>query len=265
MSEIPGLGDAAGLYLASLPAEKQGESQHEIYKFIRWFGRDRAFDNISPAQLDDYSDNAARSDPGHVEKLSLVRAFLSYAKKKGWTDTNLGIHLKAKKVKTKTVKTARKDTVESISMTREGYDKMITELEILKEERHVVTEEITRAAADKDFRENVPFHAAREKKGMIDGRIIEIEATLKAAVVVNEGKKSNHCVDIGKTFVLCDSSKGNELCYTLVGPREADPARGRISSVSPIGKAVMGKKQGDAVEFHAPSGVRKYQLKEIRS
>ena len=161
MSEIPGLGDAAGLYLASLPAEKQGESQHEIYKFIRWFGRDRAFDNISPAQLDDYSDNAARSDPGHVEKLSLVRAFLSYAKKKGWTDTNLGIHLKAKKVKTKTVKTVRKDTVETISMTREGYDKMVAELETLQEERHKVTEEITRAAADKDFRENVPFHAAR--------------------------------------------------------------------------------------------------------
>jgi len=264
MSEIPSLGDAAGLYLASLTAEKKGESQREIYKFLRWFGRDRTFDKISPAQLDDYSENAARSDPGHVERLPLVRAFLSYAKKKGWSEINLGTHLKAKKVKTKTTKNVRKDNFEPISMTKEGFDKMNVELASLKEERQITIEEMTKAAADKDFRENAPFHAAREKKGMIDGRIIEIEATLNAAVVVDNGKHVKNCIDIGRTFILCDLSKGNEICYTLVGPREADPSHGRISSVSPIGKAVIGKKQGDTVEIHAPSGVRKFQLKEIQ-
>lgn len=265
MSEAPNLGDAAGLYLASLSVEKQGESRREIYKFLRWFGRERVFDNISPAEIDDYSENASRSDPGHVERLSLVRAFLSYARKKGWCEINLGTHLKAKKVKTRTGKTSRKDQIETVTMTREGFDKMKQELDNLKEERHVVIEEMTKAAADKDFRENAPLQAARERKGMIEGRIIEIESTLKSVTIIEEGQ-NNHSqtVDIGCTFILCNADKGKEICYTLVGPREADPSHGRISSVSPIGKAVMGKKQGDAVEIHAPAGKICYQLKEIK-
>ncbi|MBN2240890.1 MAG: transcription elongation factor GreA [Dehalococcoidales bacterium] len=263
MSENPSLGDAAGFYLASLAAEKRGDSQKEIYKFLRWFGRDREFNKIDPAEIDDYSENAARSDPGHVERLSLVRAFLSYAKKKGWSETNLGTHLKAKKIKTRSTSKKRNEIIETVSMTRDGFNKLNEELESLKEERYVVIAEMTKAAADKDFRENAPLQAAREKRGMLEGRIIEIEATLKAAVVVDEGNKHNQKVDIGSKFILCNNNKGKEVCYTLVGPREADPSAGRISSVSPIGKAVMGKKKGETVEINAPAGIIKYQLKEI--
>ena len=122
---------------------------------------------------------------------------------------------------------------------------------------------MTRAAADKDFRENAPLQAAREKRGMLEGRIIEIEATLKAAVVIDEENRRSKGVDIGRRFILCDPNKGTEICYRLVGPKEADPSNGKISTVSPIGKAVFGKKQGDTVEIKAPSGIRRYQLKQI--
>jgi len=263
MSESPNLGDAAGLYLASLSVEKREASQREIYKFIRWFGRERPIDGLRPAEIDDYSENAARSDPGHVERLPLVRAFLSYAKKKGWSKNNLGTHLKAKKTKTRAVPAANNVVRETISVTREGYDKLNMELASLREQSQAAVEEMTRAAADKDFRENAPFHAAREKRGMIEGRIIEIEATLKAAVVIDENNKESQCVDIGRRFILCNPDKGTEMCYRLVGPREADPSGGKISSVSPIGKAVIGKKRGDTVEIHAPAGILRYQLKEI--
>jgi transcription elongation factor GreA len=263
MGETPNLGEAASQYLAGLPAEDREASQHEIYKFIRWFGRERTFDGMNPPEIDDYSENAARSDPGHVERLSLVRAFLSYAKKKGWSQDNLSTHLKAKKIKARSVTPSRYESHEKTSMTKEGYTKMSDELASLKEERYVVIEEMTRAAADKDFRENAPLHAAREKRGMIEGRIIEIEATLKASVVIDENNKSSQGVYIGRKFILCDPQKGTEVCYTLVGPREADPSKGRISSVSPIGKAVMGKKQGEAIEINAPSGKICFQLKQI--
>lgn len=263
MSECPSLGDAAGFYLASLAAEKRGDSQKEIYKFLRWFGREREFDGINPAEVDDYSENAARSDPGHVARLSLVRAFLSYSKKKGWSTTNLGTHLKAKKIKTRSSSITRNEQREAISMTREGHTKLTDELEVLKEERLVVIVEMTKAAADKDFRENAPLHAAREKRGMIEGRILEIEATLHASVIVDEGNKDSQFVDIGRKFVLCNTEKGIEVCYTLVGPREADPANSRISTVSPIGKAVIGKKRGETVEINAPAGIITYQLKDI--
>jgi transcription elongation factor GreA len=263
MSAPPNLGEAAGRYLAGLPLESREASQREIYKFLRWFGRERTFDGIRPAEVDDYSENAARSDPGHVERLPLVRAFLSYAKKKGWSKTNLGTHLKAKKVKTRAVSPGSNVSRQSISVTKEGYEKLTGELVSLKEQRQDAIEEMTRAAADKDFRENAPLQAAREKRGMLEGRIIEIEATLKAAVVIDDENRGSKGVDIGRRFILCDPNKGTEICYRLVGPKEADPSNGKISTVSPIGKAVFGKKQGDTVEINAPSGIRRYQLKQI--
>lgn len=259
----PNLGEAASIYLASISVEKRTVSQQEIYRFNRWFGRDRLFNNIRPSEIDNYAEQASRSDAGHADKLALVRAFLSYATKKGWSEINLGSHLKAKKGKTRSTPTGRKENIEPISVTKVGYEKLQAELSSLKDQRQEAIEEMTKAAADKDFRENAPLHAAREKRGMIEGRIIEIEATLNAAEIVDEKSQSSVGVGIGKTFVLADPEKAIEMRYTLVGPREADPANSRISSVSPIGKAVLGKQKGDMVEINAPSGKIKYQLKEI--
>ena len=259
----PNLGEAASSYLASLSAEKRTASQQEIYRFNRWFGRERFFDSIQPSEVDNYAEQASRSDVGHADKLALVRAFLSYARKKGWSEINLGTHLKAKKGKIRSAPKRRKEVIEPISVTREGYEKIQAEVASLKDQRHETIDEMTKAAADKDFRENAPLHAAREKRGMIEGRIIELEATLKAAEIIDEENQSSEEVDIGKTFVLADPEKGIEMRYTLVGPREADPANSRISSVSPIGKAVLGKKRGDMVEINAPAGKLRYQLKEI--
>ena len=264
MSDLnPDLAKAASIYLASLSAEKRTASQQEIYKFNRWFGRERFFDSIRPSEIDNYAEQASRTDAGHAEKLAFVRAFLSYAKKKGWSEINLGTHLKAKKGKTRSAPTAKKEVMEPISVTKDGYEKLQAELASLKDQRQEAIEEMTKAAADKDFRENAPLHAAREKRGMLEGRIIELEATLKAAEIIDEENQSSEGVDIGKTFVLVDSEKGIEMRYMLVGPREADPANARISSVSPIGKAVLGKQKGDIVEINAPAGKLKYQLKEI--
>jgi transcription elongation factor GreA len=259
----PNLGEAASMYLAALPVEKRVVSQQEIYKFNRWFGRERLFDSIKPSEIDNYAEQASRSDAGHADKLALVRAFLSYARKKGWSQINLGTHLKAKKGKTRSTPVGRKEIVEPVAVTKEGYEKIQAELESLKDQRQEAIEEMTKAAADKDFRENAPLHAAREKRGMLEGRIIELEAILKAAEIVDEQNQSSEGVDIGKSFILADPEKGIEMRYTLVGPREADPANGRISSVSPIGKAVLGKKKGNMVEINAPAGKLKYKLKEI--
>jgi transcription elongation factor GreA len=259
----PNLGEAAGIYLAGLSAEKRTASQHEIYRFNRWFGRDRLFDRIKPSEIDSYAEQASRTDAGHAEKLALVRAFLSYAKKQGWSEINLGNHLKAKKGKSRPATITRKEVVEPISVTKEGYEKLQAELASLKEQRQEAIEEMTKAAADKDFRENAPLHAAREKRGMLEGRIIELEATLKAAEVIDQENQSSDRVGIGNAFILIDPKNAVEMRYILVGPREADPANGRISSVSPIGKAVLGKQKGEMVEINAPAGKIRYQLKEI--
>ncbi|MBI2850916.1 MAG: transcription elongation factor GreA, partial [Chloroflexi bacterium] len=180
------LGEATDLFLSDLSTEKRGASRQEISKFARWLGRERPMSGLTPAEVETYAEQVSLSDTDYAKKLDVVKAFFVYARKKGWTATNLSIHLKVKvrkdKTKSKTsVKTpARRNEPETITLTPQGQADLQAELAVLLEERHAVIAEVRKAAADKDFRENVPFHAARERKGHIDGRIKELENTLKA-------------------------------------------------------------------------------------
>ena len=140
---------------------------------------------------------------------------------------------------------------------------MEAELTTLQSKRYEVIDEMRRAAADKDFRENVPLEAARERRGQLEGRIMELEEALKSAVVIEEREKAALRVSIGDSVTLCDIETGEELRYMLVSPREVDPARGKISNASPIGKAIIGKEQGDAVEIIVPAGKLRYQVRQI--
>ncbi len=191
------LGEAASRFLADLPPEERGVSQQEIYRFIRWFGRERPFTALTAAEVDNYAERLSQSDTDYVRKLELVRAFLVYAKKKGWTKTNLAAHLKARKVKTKPSPSPGRSSAEAISLTRQGYAELESELAALRSERQKVIDEMRRAAADKDFRENAPLAAARERRGQLEGRIIELEGILKSAVVIDDRQESTLRVGIG--------------------------------------------------------------------
>ncbi len=259
----PNLGEAAGIFMAGLSPEERGTGQREIHRFIRWFGRDRPFAGLNASEIANYAEQSSSSDTEYARKLAVVRAFLSYARKKGWSKTNLAVHLKAKKAKAKSGSSSAKEPREVISLTREGYARLQNELNELQNQRQEAIDEIRKAAADKDFRENAPLQAARERRGMLEGRIMELEATLKSAVTIDEERRDTQRVDVSSSFILTDIERGTETRYTLVGPGEADPAKGRISNVSPIGKAVVGKKQDEIVEIEAPAGNRRFKLKQI--
>ncbi len=259
----PNLGEAASYFLADLPPEESQASQQEIYRFIRWFGRERPFTGLTAAEIDNYAEQLSLSDTDYMRKLGLVRTFLVYAKKKGWSKTNLATHLKARKGKTRLRPSSEQGSRETISLTREGYAALEAELAQLQRQRQEAIAEITRAAADKDFRENAPLDAARERRGQLEGRIIELEGTLKSAVVIDEKQKASLRVDIGDSVILGDLESGEEVRYTLVSPREVDPSKGRISSASPVGRAVIGRGQEEMVEIEAPAGKLHYQIKRI--
>jgi len=120
--------------------------------------------------------------------------------------------------------------------------------------------DIKRAAADKDFRENAPLDAAREQLSYLEGRLKELEAVLKAAVITEAGVEASARVGIGSSVVLRDLDSGQELTYTLVGPRDVDAARGRISSASPIGRAILDKSSGQVIEIAVPAGKMRYRI-----
>ncbi len=255
------MNDAAGFFLASLPTEERGDSQQQINKFIRWFGRERPFSGLAAADVENYAEQLSLSDTDYLTKFKMVKAFLVYARKKSWSKTNLANHLTARKSTSKS--TAVRHAPEPIPMTRQGLSELETELDSLKNERHQAIDEMRKAAADKDFKENAPLHAARERRSYLEGRIMELESALKAAVVIDGKEGSDSRIAIGDSVILLDANSGEELRYTLVSPREVDAARGRISSVSPIGQAIMGKKRGDMVEISAPVGRLRFRVKEI--
>ena len=107
------------------------------------------------------------------------------------------------------------------------------------------------------------MQAAREERGHIEGRIIELEETLKTAEVIDENRVKKQTVALGDSVVLCEVDSGEEWCYVLVSPREVAPAEGKISDVSPIGKAVMGRSEGEVVEVSAPAGKMRCLIKQV--
>jgi len=258
------LGEAASRYLANVPDAGRNAQQQEINKFVRWFGGDRAVSGMNGAEVADYAERLAQTDSDAGVKIEPIRAFLAYIRKQKWNPENLAIGISVKKGKPKTAGPTQKLKREPVPMTRAKYDELTAELGTLRVRRIEVIGDIQRAAADKDFKENAPFHAAREQKGHIDGRIMEVEEMLASAVITDgQPKAVAQAISVGDTVVLEALANHLEMRYKIVNPKEVAPAKGMISTISPIGKAVLGKKEGDVVQVVVPAGRLQYCIKKV--
>jgi len=257
------LAEAARLFLSSLSSEEAKSSQSEVQRFVRWYGRDHSLDGLTAHEVANYAARMPSSDTDYLKKFEQIRAFLAHAKKQGWTKTNMAAHLKVKKMKDKAASSRKQGRVEGMSLTQQGYDDVKTELASLEIKLAPAIEEVRWAAADKDVRENAPLEAAREHHGQLMGRIKELEEILKSAVIIDGQQKKTFTLGIGDSVVLQDLSSKEELRYTIVSPREVDPTRGKISNVSPVGKAIMGRREGDTVEVIIPAGKIRYKIKQV--
>lgn len=261
------LGDAAHSYLSNLTAAEQETHQQEVNRFVRWFGADRPLSQIAVPQIGIYAEQLARSGSDVNEKLEPVRNFLLFVKKSGLTKTNLAVHLRVsaptsrKKAGSKTASHAHKHS--EMTLTAQGYEDLKKELEALKKDRPRAQEEIRRAAADKDVRENAPLEAAREFHGHLEGRIRELESILKGSTIIQDNGQPAATVVQGNKVTIRDLESGQSLCYSLVDPREVNPAKGKISVASPVGRALMGKAVGAIVGVEAPAGLIHYQIEKI--
>ncbi len=260
---IPSLGEATTLYLGKLSAKDRDASQPEVYRFARWYGWESSFSTLAGPAIASYAEQLNVSDIDYEKKFTILRAFLAYAKKAGWSQTNLATHLKTKKGKSASTVPSGRNVPDAVKLTQQRYDELAAELEKLKKKSRELVGEIQRAAADKDFRENTPFHAAREERGHVEGRIKELEAALKAATIIQEKKEPAVKSSIGDSILVCDLATGEEYRYIIVDPREVNPAKGKISIASPLGKALLGRSDGETIEITAPAGKLRYQIKRI--
>ncbi len=258
------LAEAVTLFISTLSPEQKQSSQQELNKFVRWFGGNRAVRELNAREIGGYSDSISAHATDCDKKLDPVRSFLSFARKKNFIDVSLAPHLRVSKAKHGKPAKARAREVTPVDLTPEGYASLEAELEKLKNERPRIAEQLRHARADKDIRENAPLEAAREQQGQIEARIREVEAILQGSTIIAGKPKTSQTIGIGCMVTLQDLGTGEQLCYTLVSPSEANPTRGKLSIASPTGKALLNHETGAVIEVTAPAGKLRYQINEIK-
>ncbi len=153
-------------------------------------------------------------------------------------------------------------------LTQEGLEKLTDELNRLRTTgREEVAERLHRAfedGQDDDFVDNAELEAARNAQSFLEGRIQELEDILNNYEIIEENHDDAHdFVRVGDWVTVTEMGYDEEERYHLVGPAEADPAEGRISNESPLGKALLGSKIGDVVRINAPRGVTEFEVLKI--
>jgi len=153
-----------------------------------------------------------------------------------------------------------------IPITMHGAELLRNELHRLKTiDRHAVIAAIAEARAHGDITENAEYEAARERQGFIEGRIIELEAKLANAQVIDPALLDDDGrVVFGSTVELLDTAGKETVTYQVVGEDEADIKLGKISYSSPIAKALIGKSEGDVVEVRTPGGVKEFEIVGVK-
>ena len=150
-------------------------------------------------------------------------------------------------------------------MTGPGLVRLEDELRLLRsEERPSVIRAIAEARSHGDLSENAEYHAARDRQSFIEGRIQELEEIVSLAEVIDPSTLSGDTVKFGAHITLVDEETDKEATYQIVGVHEADLKRQLLSVSSPLAKALIGKKAGDAISVPAPGGDRSYEILNIR-
>ena len=154
--------------------------------------------------------------------------------------------------------------MQKIPMTAAGYQRLEAELKHLKTaERPAVIRAISEAREHGDLSENAEYHAAKERQGWIESRILELEDKLRRAEVIDVSKLSGDKVMFGATVVLADEDTDEESTYQLVGADEADIKSGLLSITAPLARALVGKAKGESVEVTTPGGAKAYEIVSV--
>lgn len=155
--------------------------------------------------------------------------------------------------------------MKKIPITVHGHQKMVDELEHLKnEERPAIIKAIAEARAHGDLRENAEYHSAKEKQGFIEGRIRELESALSNIQVIDILKlKNDGRIIFGSTVTLANNRDDSEVVYQIVGEYEADIKQQKISVTSPLARALIGKGVDEEVEVTTPQGKMTYEIVNV--
>ena len=272
---------SVNLYTNRMRKSRKETIKSDLSSFIQWltisldnksYDENANLENINlniiePFFIEQYVKltNLNHSNQNASKKLTVARDYLNYIHTEGFTEANLGNHIRNKKGRRSGSLALKSKMHEGdiVEISKEYHDSLEKELNVKYKERENVVVDINKAAADKDFRENAPLEAAREKQGLIESQIKTIEETLRKSVIFNTKKsnKKNKIAQIGSKVTLEKENKRTKI--NLVASPEADVNLSKISLESPLGKAIMGKGENDNVTVSAPSGEIQYKIVKV--
>ena len=154
--------------------------------------------------------------------------------------------------------------MEKVPMTAEGLAALEEELKRLKEERPLISKAIGVAREHGDLSENAEYHAAKERQGLVEARLKDIEGIVSHAQVIDPAALSGDTVKFGATVMVIDEDTDEESTYRIVGSHESDAKSGSLSVTSPLARALIGKTIGDSVEVNTPKGNKFYEIADVQ-
>jgi len=149
-------------------------------------------------------------------------------------------------------------------MTKEGYNKLVEEVNYLETERRPsISKQIAEARDKGDLSENAEYDAAKELQGIVEAKIAQLKSLISSARFIDESQISTDCIQILNKVTIKNTKTNQKMVYTLVSESEADLKAGKIAVNTPIGKGLLGKKVGDVVEIKVPNGLMTFEVLDI--
>ena len=264
-SDVLTLDEGVRLYLEGQRSKVNAAERAALSRFLSWAGPQRSLRDLSAHEMTLYQETQGTNVADLEGRLLPVKAFLAYAKKREWTETNLGVHMRVKRTAAGRRAASGRPAPDGVQMTGAGLEATRARLEALKAERPRVHQTIAEARADKDFRENAPLDAARDAQALLESQIRDLEHQVAHAVVMDEASRRGRpgTVHMGSTVVVRNLVSDQTVRYTLVGQNEVEAAAGRISVASPVGQALVAQRVGDEVLVVVPSGTIRFRIEAV--
>jgi len=258
------LGDALEEYLTSLKPAVRHEYEQYVRKYVEHADPATLCSTLTGSRVESYAESQIRSaDPNAKHRVTALKAWFQFLKKKGYTTANYGINVRVRRTGGRAGASAVRIEEAPIEMTADGLEALKQELSEIESKVPDLVKSIALARSDGDLRENAPYHAAREALDFTNDRKQRIETSLKRAVVVDSSGRDEGLAALGSMVTVTQLAKNRQETYQLVSSREANARERRISIDSPVGRELLGRRVGDEVEVAAPQGTTRYRVDSV--
>ena len=258
------------------------EAFPRIRRFVTFVGATSALESVQAFKIEEFLKlQVSTSTPPRLY-MEALKAYFAFAQKAGHITADPMKNVRLPRATGIAATAARRTAAASVNssatpvtpvasraveveyVTRGRQQEMVAELDRLKvDERQRISALLEEAIKDGDLSENAGYDDAKMRQGLLEARIRELEDKLRRAALIEDQDVDVATVGVGSRVTLRDLQDDEDVEYTLVGPEETDPARFRISHRSPVGKALLGKRQGEEADVSTPSGTHRYRIVSV--